>query len=148
MLFTPGSSSSIAADHFLLFAPASCVIIKRQMTSTLDFKPFLSVLKEPPIPDSALCTGSRVTSHGDISDDGLTVVSLASKKACETSAQARRALSTQTASVFMLDLTQASLQTILNKPAQIKTAKHTPLFNVPFIPLVISLEGSVENSAM
>jgi hypothetical protein len=48
----------------------------------------------------------------------------------------------------MLDLTQASLQTILNKSAQIMTAKHTTLFNVPFIPLVISLEGTVENSAM
>jgi hypothetical protein len=124
------------------------VIIKRQMTSTLDFNPSLFVLKEPPIPNLALCTNFRVTSHGGISEYDLATLSLASKRARETSAQARRELSTQTASLFILDLAEASLQTILNKPAQIKTAKHTPLFNVPFFPLVISLEGTVENLAM
>jgi hypothetical protein len=50
MLFAPGTSSSITADYFLSLCSASFVIIKRQMISTLDFNPSLSVLKELPSP--------------------------------------------------------------------------------------------------
>jgi hypothetical protein len=57
---------------------------------------------------------------------GLIIVSLALKRAHETSNPARRDLSSQTPSFPILDLCKASPQTILNKNAQIKYATHVP----------------------
>jgi hypothetical protein len=51
-------------------------------------------------------------------------------------------------SLPILDLSKASLQTILNKRAQIKNATYVPLLNVPFSPLVLSLGGTVENALL
>jgi hypothetical protein len=93
--------------------------MKRQMISALDLNSCLFVLEEPGTLDSALRIDLRVTSHGGISEYDLIVVSLASKKARATSAQARRELSAQTPFDPIPDLTKASLQGIPpNHPQQ------------------------------
>jgi hypothetical protein len=135
------------------FTTARHEIIKRQMISTLDSILSLTVLKEPPIPNSAKRTDFRVTSDAGITEYDLTIVSIASKEARQSSRRARQDLLSsqslcQSASLPILDLSKASLQTILNKRAQIKNATYVPLLDVTFSPLVISLGGTVENASL
>jgi hypothetical protein len=52
------------------------------MISTLDSKFSLTVLKEPPIANSAYRIDFQVSSHAGISEYGLTIVSIASNEAC------------------------------------------------------------------
>jgi hypothetical protein len=118
------------------------------MISTLYHHPSLTLLKEPPIPNSAKRTDFRVTSRAGISEYDLTIVPAASKEARQSPKRARQDLASQSPSLPILDLSNASLQTILNKRAQIKNTTYVPLLNVPFSPLVISLGGTVENVSL
>jgi hypothetical protein len=94
-----------------------------------------------------------VTSHEGISEYDLTIVFLASQQARQSSTRARRELSSLFHSppsppLPISDFVKASLQSILNKPAQSKIAKYTPLLSLPFSPLVISLGGMMEDSTV
>jgi hypothetical protein len=125
--------------YLLPFTTARHKIIKRQMISTLVFNPSLTVFKTTSIANSSYRIDFQVTSHAGISKYNLMIIPVDPKEARQLSNRARRELSTQTPSLPMLDLTKASFQTILNKPAQIKIVKHTSLLKIPYIPLVISL---------
>jgi hypothetical protein len=93
-------------------------------------------------------TDFRVTSELGVSEYDLTIISLSTQDTLAADKKNNRDLPLSNPSNSLLDLSKASIQSSLQTAVQKKNTKYTRFLIVPFHPIVILLEGMLEDKAV
>jgi hypothetical protein len=114
----------------------------------VDREPRVLNAKHPSDPSRDLRTDFRVISGEGITEYDVSIVSIAAQKARTSSDQARTAAASEDPPLSTSDLAKSSIQSILTRRAIEKKKLYSPLLNVPFAPLCITVGGMLEKEAM
>jgi hypothetical protein len=118
--------------------------VKRVLASSLQGSQDLTVVLEPTIPGTGLRTDFRVTStRGGPKEFDLTIVSLATVEA----ERAARNLSPEEDASEWREATRG-MQAVLEVAMRKKVAKYAGRVAVPFVPLVVSIGGGLEDGTL